>query len=167
MNRLLITGLSGTGKTTVTERLRARGFEVVETDVDGWCEWSQLPSDTEPGWLWREDRMHDLLAAPRSGPLFVSGCVSNQSRFYPQFDRVVLLTAPAEVMLERVRTRTHNPYGQTAKQHQEVLRHIATVGPLLRRGADVEFDTATLSPADLTHRLIELAQRPPIPKESP
>ncbi|WP_415831182.1 AAA family ATPase [Deinococcus frigens] len=158
VKRILITGMSGTGKTTAIEHLQAHGFEAVETDVGGWCEWGVQPGDTESGWLWNETRMRDLLAAPRSGPLFVSGCVSNQGRFYPLFDRVVLFTAPTEVILERVKRRTNNPYGKTAADQQEILEYIDTVEPLLRRGADVELNTASLSAETITRRLIELTQ---------
>lgn len=160
MNCILITGMSGTGKTTVLERLRARGFEVVDTDVGEWCEWAALPGEAQPGWLWREDRLRAFLALPRSGPLFVSGCVSNQGQFYPQFDQVVLFTAPTPVILERVRTRTTNPYGKTAAEQREILDAITTVEPLLRRGADVEFNTDDLSAEAIADQLATLTQRP-------
>jgi len=34
--------------------------------------------------------------------LYLQGCVSNQGKFYDRFDAVVLLSAPAEVILERI-----------------------------------------------------------------
>ncbi len=37
MKRVLLTGMSGTGKTSVIRALAARGFRAVDTD-DGWCE---------------------------------------------------------------------------------------------------------------------------------
>jgi len=42
----------------------------------------------------------------------VSGCVSNQGRFYDRFDAVVLLTAPDDVILERITMRTTNEFGK-------------------------------------------------------
>jgi hypothetical protein len=46
--------------------------------------------------------MSALLARADDRALFVSGCVSNQGRFN-RFDAIVLLSAPAEVILERIR----------------------------------------------------------------
>src|SRR5689334_1470282 len=102
MRRILLTGMSGTGKTSALVELGRRGFRVVETDEPGWKE----EQDGEP--LWREDRIADLLAVESGPTLFVSGCVANQGRFYDRFDAVVLLSAPVDVILDRIRTRTTN-----------------------------------------------------------
>ena len=130
--------MSGTGKSTALAELRRHGFEVVDTDEGGLSEWS----DEEDGYLWREDRMAGLLARDRSVPLYVSGTVSNQGRFYPQFDAVVLLSAPADVLLERIETRTTNEYGKTAEERNLILRHLAEVEPLLRATCTHEIDAA-------------------------
>jgi hypothetical protein len=130
--------MSGTGKSSALAELRRHGFEVVDTDEGGWSEWS----DQEDGYLWREDRIAELLARDRSVPLYVSGTVSNQGRFYPQFDAVVLLSAPANVLLERIETRTTNEYGKTAEERNLILSHLAEVQPLLRATCTHEIDAA-------------------------
>ena len=86
---------------------------------------------------WDVDRMEDLLAG--QADLVVAGTVANQGQFYDRFDHVVLLSAPTEVILERVTRRT-NPYGRTAKQRAEILGYLETVEPLLRRTATLELD---------------------------
>jgi hypothetical protein len=53
---------------------------------------------------------------------------------------VVLLSAPLDVLLARVTSRTTNPYGRTAAQRAEIAHYLATVEPLLRRGATLELD---------------------------
>jgi dephospho-CoA kinase len=130
--------MSGTGKSTALAELRRRGFEVVDTDKGGWTEWS----DEEDGYLWREDRIAELLARDRPVPLYVSGTVSNQGRFYPQFDAVVLLSAPADVLLERIETRTTNEYGKTPEERNLILSHLAEVEPLVRATCTHEIDAA-------------------------
>lgn len=148
--------MSGTGKTTVLEQLRLRGYETVDTDVDGWCVWGTLPGDTDAGWLWHEDRMRELLARPRRVPLFVGGCVANQGKFYSQFDHIVLLSAPWKVMCERLGRRTGNPYGKSDAEQTEILRHLREVEPLLRAGADLELDSSIYTAGELADILDHL-----------
>lgn len=157
-SRFLLTGMSGTGKSSVLAELERRGCEVVETDVDDWCVWATLPGSSDAGWLWREERMRDLLERPRSAPLVVAGCVANQGSFYPLFEKVVLLSAPADVILTRVTTRTDNPYGKTPEQRAEILANLRGVEPLLRRGADAEFDTSQVTVTALADAVMALVE---------
>lgn len=100
--------------------------------------------------------MRALLDAPRRGPLFVQGCVPNQGRFYPDFFRVVLLSAPLDVMRARILARTDNPYGQASAEWARVQADTAAVLPLLRAGADLELNTSRLGPDELADRLVAL-----------
>jgi shikimate kinase len=61
--------------------------------------------------------------------------------FYPLFDHIVLLSAPVEVLVERLRTRTSNPYGKDPAQIAETLEYLETVEPLLREAATLEVVT--------------------------
>jgi broad-specificity NMP kinase len=136
MRKILVTGMSGTGKSTALNELRRRGFEVIDTDEPGWTEWH----DEDGGYVWREERIAELLASDRTGTLYVSGTVSNQGRFYPQFDAVVLLTAPAVVLLSRIEGRTTNDYGKTQEERDLILGHVAEVEPLLRATCTHQID---------------------------
>lgn len=133
---ILVTGMSGTGKTSALNELARRGHRVVDTDYDGWSEYGD-----GSGWLWREDRIEKLLAEHAEGALFISGTVSNQVNFYPNFDAIVLLSAPLEVILDRVASRRTNDYGKTSEEREEIVHYVKTVEPLLRSGATYEIDT--------------------------
>jgi hypothetical protein len=137
---VLVTGMSGTGKSTALVELARRGHHVVDTDYGGWTE--DVPSSDGRGSerLWREDRIDALLADHDGGTLFVSGCVANQGRFYPRFDAVVLLSAPVDVILGRVATRGTNDYGKTDAQRDLIVHDLAIVEPLLRATATAEID---------------------------
>lgn len=78
--RVLITGMSGTGKSTVLEKLSEQGHRVVDTDSDEWSHWVTLP-DGSTDWVWREDAISELLTSQQQGKLFVAGCKSNQENF--------------------------------------------------------------------------------------
>ncbi len=138
---VLVTGMSGTGKSTALVELARRGHRVVDTDYGGWSE--EVPASEEREWeqLWREDRIDQLLDAHDDGVLFVSGCVANQGKFYPRFDAVVLLSAPADVILGRVADRETNDFGKTDAERDLIMNDLATVEPLLRAGATAEIDT--------------------------
>jgi len=141
VRKTLVTGMSGTGKSSALAELASRGFRVVETDEPGWKEWR------DGDWFWREDLIAALLASDDARPLFVSGCVPNQARFYDRFDAVVLLSAPAEVMLERLRTRTTNTFGRAPAEREQILRDLVEVEPRLRATATHEIDAT--KPLDL------------------
>ena len=129
MARVLVTGMSGGGKSTLLAELRRRGHLTVDTDHDDWV----LADGT-----WDEQRMDQLLAGHPD--VVVCGTVDNQGRFYDRFEHVVLLSAPLPVLLERVRTRPDNPYGRAAEHRAEIARYLEEVEPLLRRGATLEVD---------------------------
>ena len=135
MTAVLITGMSGVGKSTVLTELAERGYETVDTDYGDWIH----VVGGEP--LWREELVDGLLDGTRNGPLFVQGTVANQVGFYPRFDAVVLLSAPPEVIFHRLRTRTGNDFGKTADQLARIARDIEETEPLLRASATHELDT--------------------------
>ena len=151
VKRILLTGMSGTGKSTVIGELATRGYKAVDADCDEFSEWVEVKGDSEAAgspveadrdWVWREDRIQALLSTEDADVLFLSGCASNMGKFLPQFDHVVLLSAPAGVMVERLGTRTNNAYGKRPDEVARVLSLKESVEPLLRRAAGHEIDTS-------------------------
>lgn len=143
--------MSGTGKSTALEELGRHGFRVVDTDEGGWSEWS----DADGGYIWRENRVSELLAEEDGPDLYVSGTVSNQGRFYSRFDAVVLLSAPADVLLQRIGTRTTNNYGKSVEDRNLILQHVAEIEPLLRATCTHEID-ATQPIHEVVQQLIAI-----------
>ncbi|HEV7175075.1 MAG TPA: AAA family ATPase [Solirubrobacteraceae bacterium] len=156
IRRVLITGMSGTGKSSALLALGRLGFQVVDTDEPGWTEWS----GDAGGYVWRDDRITELLAREGGPSLYVSGTVSNQGRFYARFDAVVLLSAPAEVLLTRIENRTTNSYGKSPEQRELILRDLADAEPRLRRTCTHEID-ATQPLTSIVDQLVKLGREPP------
>ncbi|MCE0487536.1 AAA family ATPase [Ornithinimicrobium sediminis] len=152
MRRVLLTGMSATGKSTVVRELTARGHKAVDTD-DGWCE-----PTADGRQRWREDAVEELLATEDADVLFVAGCEENQVRFHPRFDRIVLLSAPREVLTRRLATRSTNRFGRSPQELARVLADLESVEPLLRRVADHEVDTSAPLP-DVVEEVLRVAAR--------
>jgi dephospho-CoA kinase len=146
--RVLVTGMSGTGKSTVAAELARRGYHAFDADGGEFSHLVAVPENELTGigggqdWVWREDRIQRLLSKQDIDVLFIAGCSPNQGRFYPQFDHIVLLTAPEPVIVERLATRTTNRFGKDPGELARALEITRMIEPLLRAGADLEIDTS-------------------------
>ena len=149
MAKVLLTGMSGTGKSTVLAELQARGYETVDTDYEAW---------TLSDGKWDEQRMAELLASTKR--IIVSGTVENQGNFYQYFDHIVLLSAPLRILLERVKNRTNNSYGKTPEQQSQIAAYKQSIEPLLRQGTTLELDSqAPIEEiADCIEKLLKLSK---------
>lgn len=144
MARVLITGMSGVGKSTVIRELTRRGAFAVDTDDVGW---------KDSGGDWITERMTSLLQGHED--VIVSGTVANQGEFYASLHHVVLLTAPLDVMLSRIEERDDNPYGKSSEDRAEIIANMHSVEPLLRATATMELDATApiVDTVDILHDL--------------
>jgi dephospho-CoA kinase len=152
VRRILVTGMSGTGKSSALAELARRGFRAVDTDEPGWT-----VEDAEGGRWWDESRITELLDEEGATTLFVSGTATNQGRFYDRFDAIVLLSAPADALLHRIATRTTNEYGKSPEERELILTHLREVEPLLRATCTHEID-ATQPLAHVVEQLVEIGR---------
>lgn len=119
MGKYLITGRSGSGKTTIIEELCRRGYQAFNTDdmtdvtqleeqrTGKTVPWPNGPVDwTTYIWNWQERGLKKLLE--RHGEVFVGAIVANQKQYYPLFDKVFALTISTETLLQRLDTHSHN-----------------------------------------------------------
>ena len=135
--RYLITGVAGTGKSTLAKELRRRGYAAYDTE-EGFsyyidkrtgerCAYPKQPSQE---WYDSHERVFDekilmnLMKKHADEPLFIASITANQAKFYPQFDKIFLLSAPDEVVTHRLGTRTNNYFGRHPLDLQRVVgRH--------------------------------------------
>lgn len=118
MGKYLITGRPGSGKTTIIEALKRRGFLAFNTDdmpevtkleeqeTGKPVPWPQGAVDWKKYiWNWQEDGLRKLLQT--EGDVFIGGIVGNQQKFYPLFDKIFALTISAETLQKRLDSHAH------------------------------------------------------------
>jgi GTPase SAR1 family protein len=145
--RVLLTGMSGTGKSTLVEELRRRGYAAYDADDDGFSE-----PRSDGRWGWRADAVASLLAQVPDGELlFFAGCSEEQIEL--PFDYRVVLTVPEDEIVTRLGARPSNAYGRKPGELRQVLADLVHVEPLLRRSADLVLST-TAPVAEVADRLL-------------
>jgi broad-specificity NMP kinase len=137
MKNYLITGVAGTGKSTLAKELRRRGYAAYDTE-EGFSyyidkrtgERCAYPKQPSPEWYENHERVFDekilmnLLKKHADETLFICSITANQAKFYPQFDKIFLLSAPDDVITHRLGTRTNNYFGRHPLDLQRVIgRH--------------------------------------------
>lgn len=135
MKRVLLTGISGTGKTSVVDSLSKHGFSTIDMDDPGWSY-----QDQDGHQLWYEAPLQSAINSAGE-VLFISGCSETQVKFYPQFTDIILLSSPIEILLDRLENRTNNPYGKLPEQLTKILSDLENIEPLLRLKATLEIST--------------------------
>ena len=121
MPAYLISGLSGSGKSTIGRELSTRGYSVVHTDEDktlsafynrktgrkvstydvihGKSDWF-----AEHDWNWDSERLKAIMGE-HEGPVFFCGGANNDYLFYPLFAKCFVLLVDDETLTRRLRAR--------------------------------------------------------------
>jgi len=125
-----ITGVSGTGKSTLAEELRKKGFYTI--DQDSLCRWKNnktmelAPLRQEKEFLEEHDWYCDVDILKRDvekegEKVFVVGYAANQDEYLNMFDKVFLLHCSPETLVARLETRTTNEFGKHSSQMEHIL----------------------------------------------
>jgi dephospho-CoA kinase len=138
MPNILITGVQGAGKTTITAALAERGYPILDSDdISGWVNKNGVPL-TSPRpvnptaawlhsheWVWDQAKLHDYLNQSTADPVLLCGISWDQDQHYNLFDKVILLEADKPTIHHRLLTRSNgNPFGKMPHELQFILEKL-------------------------------------------
>ena len=101
----LISGLPGTGKTSVCIELQARGYKVIDAD-------RSFGYQDGADWLWDETKVEGVINNAFDGSMFICGSASNRDKYIPKFSKVFILCVDDQTLRHRLLGRTNNNFGK-------------------------------------------------------
>ncbi len=136
MKKVYVTGIAGTGKSTVLKKLKEKGFCTIGTDETlNLCHWVNQKSGkavkeetalteefvSSHDWLCDIKFLQELIDRKKEDIVFVLGITGNQEQYLDNFDKILCLTARPEVFLERINNRIDNDFGKEKKVQKRLL----------------------------------------------
>lgn len=151
MKKIYITGVSGTGKTTISKELEKRGFYTISVDeAKGLCSWVNQETGQRGGgkdaemnaefvnkhdWICNTEHLNKLMSK-NAETVFVLGMATNQEDFLPLFDKIILLQCNPETFSKRIELRTDNSFGKDKAVLQQIVdRYQPYTEMMLKKGA--------------------------------
>ncbi len=136
MKKFYITGISGSGKSSVAEKLKEKGVYTIDIDsIDGLCRW--INNDTQEVEEWHhgmegewyrkhryicnKEKLIDLINNSDKNIIVVAGLPNNRSELLDLFDKVFLLQCREETFIKRIEERTNNDFGKHALEKENIL----------------------------------------------
>lgn len=150
---ILITGVSGVGKTSLSNKLNELGYKSYDIDdVPGLFTMihreTKLPIENHDNfdlnkvkvmtWICDIPKLKSIIDEEKGDLAFYCGNGSNIYQFMELFDKVILLTTNMETTKHRLSTRTNNNFARTEEVQEYVLgKKDEWENEMIKRGAFV------------------------------
>lgn len=131
-----VTGVSGTGKSTVTKELNKRGIMAIDQDSKeyGLCSWkhneTMRDAKFEYGigkkfleandWYCDIEKLKKILS-DNEKISFVCGVSANQGQYLNLFDKIFLLQCSSNVLVKRIDGREDHQFGKHPSEKEHIL----------------------------------------------
>ena len=127
----LIEGVSGTGKSSVCEELRRRGYVAIHGDRELAYQGDPATGEKTEGrchehHIWDVEKVRRLAANQDDEATFFCGGSRNFKQFIDLFDEIFVLDIDAETLNERLDSRPDDEGGKRKSERELILRLHAT-----------------------------------------
>lgn len=172
MSAVLITGMSGAGKSTIAEVLARRGLASLDADGDPFLarsvdlDGNVVEDEAIPDfawlarhhWAWDPSRLDELIRAAAPATLYVCGGAENELELVGRFTQVFLLELDEPTMLARLDAPSRdNDWGRIGDTREYLRRRLPVVQGRLRASGATPIDArqplAQVVDAILSHTL--------------
>lgn len=154
MPKYLITGVAGTGKSTVAHELKKRGYAAYDADA-GFSYYvdkktrQKVPHPTTPSFEWYagherifdETVLEELFNKHANESVFIAAITANQEKYYQDFDKIFLLTADDKTITKRLKMRTTSDFGKHPVDLHRVLSGRPDFDESVRRAGAIEISS--------------------------
>jgi dephospho-CoA kinase len=171
--KILITGIAGTGKTTITKALNERGvFSIDLHAIPGLFFWQNKETKEiveyspvhSKDWFDIMERLcnigmlKEMLAQYTDVIMAGTTSGSNQEEFLSLFDKIILLQSDPKIIVHRMKTRTNvSGYGKTEAEQEDNIEWQLEFDPkLLSMGAIPVNTEGTIN--DVVEKIIEISK---------
>ena len=170
--KILLTGVAGTGKSSITRELNKRGIAAIDLHgVKGLLYWRDKKTKERvpyspgrpPEWFQSVERLCDIdmlkQMLAEHEDIFMAGTAGgNEDEYYPLFDKVILLQCDPQTLIHRMETRTNTSgFGKTKSEQDGTIEWQKSFDPhALSRGA---IPVNTFGDIDsVVDKILEIAQ---------
>ncbi|MFA6158129.1 MAG: AAA family ATPase [Candidatus Paceibacterota bacterium] len=169
--KTLITGIAGTGKSTIVKALNERGILSIDLhDISGLFFWQNKETkekvDYSPvhsrEWFDGVDRLCDInrltemLGQYKDVVMAGTTSGSNQREFLSLFDKVILLRSNPETLIHRMKTRVNKSgYGKTVAEQEDNIEWQKEFDPQMLSFGAIPVSTEG-SIGDVVQKVIEV-----------
>ena len=149
----LIEGVSGTGKSSVWQELRRRGYAAINGDRELAYQGDPTTGEKTEGFshehhIWDVEKVRRLAANQDDEVTFFCGGSRNFNQFIDLFDEIFILDVDAETLNERLDNRTDNDTGKSKSERELILRLHATKEDLPSSGIVIDATQPLVSVVD-------------------
>ena len=169
--KILITGIAGTGKSTIVKALNERGIVSIDLhDVPGLFFWQNKETKEKveyspvhsKEWFDTVDRLCDIdklkAMLTQHNDVVMAGTTSgsNQKEFLSLFDKIILLQSSPETLNNRLKTRTNKSgYGKTEAEQEDNVEWQKEFDPEMLSYGAIPISTEG-SISDVIQKIIEI-----------